>query len=160
METGATVRGEMGAIRPHSPTEGWHASCSSARIPPVCRALLRGPAAGEPMSAASVRMTVEWTVPIAQTRAITSALHSLAAMVRSVQSCITCSVSSDAASRGLVRYEEEWLSEDDLRRRLRSPEFLQLATLMEDTTQPPRVEFAIDGATRGRDFLVEVRGRG
>jgi quinol monooxygenase YgiN len=111
------------------------------------------------MITTTVRMTVEWLVPAGQTRAITTALHAMADDVRSAQSCITCAVSSDARSRGLVRYVEEWESEDDLRRRVQSPPFRHLLTLMEDSAQPPRVEFALGHATRGRDFLHELRSR-
>ena len=110
------------------------------------------------MVSTSVRMTVEWLVPVGQTRAITVALHAMAAEIHSPQSIITCSVSSDTRGRGVVRYVEEWESEEDLRRRILAPTFRQLITLMEDSTQPPRVEFALGHGTRGRDFLQEVRG--
>ena len=111
------------------------------------------------MISTCVRMTVEWLIPAGQTRAITTALHSMAEDARSVQSCITCSVSSDARSRGLVRYVEEWDSEDDLRHRVQSPAFRHLLTLMEDSAQPPRVEFTLGQSTRGREFLRELRSQ-
>jgi quinol monooxygenase YgiN len=110
------------------------------------------------MVATSVRMTIEWLVPVGQTRLMTMALHSLAADIRTVHGWVSCSVSTEIESRATVRYVEEWQSEDDLRRRLVSDTFLQLATLMEDAVQPPRIEFALTRGTRGFDFVEEVRG--
>ena|SRR5438093_8960767 len=110
------------------------------------------------MLSTCVRMTIEWFVPLGQTRPITMALHSLAADTRTTRGCIGCSVSTDIGKRGAVRYVEEWQTEDDLRRRLRSDTFSQLVTLIEGAIQPPRIEFALDHETRGLDFVEEVRG--
>jgi quinol monooxygenase YgiN len=103
-------------------------------------------------------MTVEWSVPVGQTRSITMALHSLAGDVRTNRGCLGCSVSSDMANRGVVRYVEEWRTEEDLRRRLKDNSFVQLITLMENAGQPPLLEFALGNGTRGFEFLEEVRG--
>ena len=56
------------------------------------------------MLSTSVRMTIEWFVPLGQTRPITMALHSLAADTRTTRGCIGCSVSTDIGNRGAVRY--------------------------------------------------------
>ena len=109
------------------------------------------------MLSTCVRMTIEWLVPLGQTRPMTMALHSLAADTRTTRGCVGCSVSTDIGKRGTVRYVEEWQTEDDLRRRLRSDSFAQLVTLIEDAGQPPRIEFALDRETRGLDFMQEVR---
>ena len=102
-------------------------------------------------------MTIEWAVPLGQTRPITMALHLLAAETRTAHGCIGCSVATDIGNRGTVRYIEEWLTENDLRERLRSDNFSQLVTLMEGATQPPRIEFTLAHGTRGLDFVEEVR---
>jgi len=109
------------------------------------------------MLSACVRMTIEWHVPLGQTRPITIALHSLAADTRTTRGCVGCSVSTDIGSRGTIRYVEEWQTEEDLRRRVRADSFAKLVTLIEDATQPPRIEFALDRETRGLDFVEEVR---
>ena len=110
------------------------------------------------MLATSVRMTIEWwLVPLGQLRPITIALHSVAAETRTTRGCLGCSVASDIGVRGTVRYIEEWLTEDDLRQRVGSDTFIHLVTLMEDTAQPPRIEFALAHQTRGLDFVEEVR---
>jgi quinol monooxygenase YgiN len=102
-------------------------------------------------------MTIEWLVPLGQTRPITMALHSLASDIRNTRGCIGCSVATDIGNRGTVRYTEEWLTEEDLRRHVRSDLFAQIVTLMEDAAQPPRIEFTLVHETRGLDFVEEVR---
>jgi quinol monooxygenase YgiN len=102
-------------------------------------------------------MTIEWFVPLGQSRPITMALHSLAAETRAMQGCIGCSVTSDIGNRGTVRYTEEWLTEANLRERVRSDNFVHLVSLIENTTQPPRIEIRLAHETRGLDFLEEVR---
>jgi quinol monooxygenase YgiN len=109
------------------------------------------------MLSTGVRMTIEWHMPLGQTRPITMALHSLAADTRTTRGCIGCSVSTDIGKRGTVRYVEEWQTEDDLKRRVQSDTFSQLVTLIDDATQPPRIEFSLDRETRGLDFVEEVR---
>ena len=104
-----------------------------------------------------VRMTIEWFVPLGQTRPITMALHTLAAETRPTRGCVGCSVATDIGNRGTVKYTEEWLTEQDLRERVRADSFDQLVSLMEDATQPPRIEFLLAHETRGLDFVEEVR---
>jgi quinol monooxygenase YgiN len=105
----------------------------------------------------AVRMTIEWHLPLGQTRSITSALNSLMVDIRGTRGCVGCSVLTGMSDRNSVRYSEEWRSEEDLRRRLESRAFTSLATLIDDATEAPRVEFALPGGTRGLDFLQEVR---
>jgi len=103
-------------------------------------------------------MTVEWLVPLGETRPITMALHAVAADTRSSRGCLGCSVSTDIGTGGVIRYTEEWQTEADLRYRLRSDTFTQLVMLIEEATRPPRIEFRLPGVTRGLDYVEEVRG--
>jgi quinol monooxygenase YgiN len=109
------------------------------------------------MFSTPVRMIVEWYVPTGQARPVTMALHALASETRTMRGCLGCSVATDLANKGTVRYTEEWLSEPDLRDRLRADTFGQLLAMMEETTSPPVVEFVLDHEKRGLDFATEVR---
>jgi quinol monooxygenase YgiN len=109
------------------------------------------------MVAKHVRLMIEWFVPLGQARPLTMALHSIAAETRTIHGCAGCSVSTDMAERGKVRYTEAWQTEDDLRQRMQSETFSQLIMLIEDSTQAPRIEFTLLHETRGFDFVAEVR---
>ena len=105
----------------------------------------------------NVRMTIEWFVPMGQARPMTMALHSLAAEIRTVHGCMGCSVTTDLTNQSAVRYIEDWRTEDDLQTRLRPNTFAPLATLIEDATEAPRVEFSLPSGTRGLDYVEEVQ---
>jgi quinol monooxygenase YgiN len=102
-------------------------------------------------------MSIKWLVPLGQTRALTIALHSVAEATRGTRGCDSCSVLTDIGNRGEVHYTEEWITEDDLRERLRSDTFDSLFTLIDDATPPPRIVFTLAQETRGFDFVEEVR---
>jgi quinol monooxygenase YgiN len=103
-------------------------------------------------------MVIEWSVPLGQTRPVMMALHAVAAETRSAFGCVGCSVTTDIGNRGTMRYTEEWLTEEDLRKHMLSDSFAHLVSLMEEATQPPRIEFTLAHETRGFDFVEEVRG--
>ena len=109
------------------------------------------------MDPASVRMTIEWLVPLGETRPITMALHAVAADTRDVRGCVGCSVLTDIGKSGAVRYVEDWQTEEDLRRRLQSDTFNQVITLIDRASRAPRIEFALPQGPRGLDFVEEVR---
>jgi hypothetical protein len=56
-----------------------------------------------------------------------------------------------------VHYVEEWSSEVDLRRRVRSDEFTSLLGIV-DSAREPRVQFDFVSSTRGLDYVAEIRG--
>jgi quinol monooxygenase YgiN len=102
-------------------------------------------------------MIVTWFVPLGQARPITSALHALMADARTVHGCTGCFVSTGMRDQGTVQYVEEWASEEDLRLRLESDAFRALATLIEEATESPNVEFVLPEGTRGLEYVEEVR---
>src|SRR4249920_3560753 len=66
----------------------WHADCSGIkRLPPLSLEFTGVIPIRGHMSSTHVRMTIEWSVPIGQTRPITMALHSLAADARPTRGC-------------------------------------------------------------------------
>ena len=76
---------------------------------------------------------------------------------RAEPGCTGCSLSTEMGARVVIHYVEEWNSEDDLRRQLRSNRFATLAELMERASEQPRVEFILPHAVRGLDYAEEVR---
>jgi quinol monooxygenase YgiN len=109
------------------------------------------------MYSTCARMTVEWCVPTGQLRPIALALHALASESRLMPGCLECSVSTEFASQGIIRYVEEWMTEQHLRDRVRADTFNQLVNIIEETPEPPLVEFMLAHTTRGLDFVEEVR---
>jgi quinol monooxygenase YgiN len=55
-----------------------------------------------------------------------------------------------------VRYAENWATEDDIRRRVRSDNFMSLLSVVE-AGKDPRVQFDFVTISRGLDYVAEVR---
>ena len=101
-----------------------------------------------------VRLTIALTAPSAHSaQEILDALRYLALGTRLEPGCVACSawVSPDA-----VHYIEEWLTEPDMRRRVRSESFTSLLGIL-DAASEPRVQFDFVTKTRGLDYVAEVR---
>ena len=111
------------------------------------------------MTALHARMTIQWLVPVGKARSMTEALHTLMASTRAEPGCVACSVSADLADKGVIRYSEEWQSEDALQRQFTTDRFKSLVALVEDATEAPVVEFNLPGGTRGLEYVEEVCGR-
>jgi quinol monooxygenase YgiN len=111
------------------------------------------------MSAPVVRMTVHWSVPVGETRPMTAALHTLMVTARAERGCLACSLSTEMGEKATLHYVQDWATEDDLRRQLRSDWFVSFAALMERATSRPDIEFSLHGDMRGLDYVDEVRRR-
>jgi quinol monooxygenase YgiN len=101
-------------------------------------------------------MTIQWLVPVGKTRSMTQALHVLAASTRAEPGCVACSVSADIATKGVIRYSEEWESEEALRGQFSTDRFKDLIALIDDATEAPVVEFQLPGGNRGLEYVEEA----
>jgi quinol monooxygenase YgiN len=119
------------------------------------RARARGTMASSP-----VRMILKWTVPPGESRPIVAALQGLMLAARAESGCGGCSLSTELHEKVVIHYIEEWNSEEDLRRQLRSDRFAALAELIEYASEHPTIEFVLPGSTRGVDYAEEIRGSG
>ena len=86
---------------------------------------------------------------------IVEALRFLIAETRLDRGCLGCTVWTDQDSS--VHYLEEWASEADMRRRVLSNAFTSLLAVMEAAREPPQVQFDFVAASRGLDYVAEVR---
>jgi quinol monooxygenase YgiN len=102
-------------------------------------------------------MAVRWTVPARQTRAISHALQEVMLATRCQHGCLGCSMATQAGERVTLLYQEEWDTEESLRRRVLSQQFVTLAGLLESAIEPPFVEFTLPTGTRGLDYAEEIR---
>ncbi len=102
-------------------------------------------------------MTVSLKVKAGEAGSIATALQALMNRVHNERGCETCSVSTEMAAQPRIEYVEEWTSEVELQRHIRSDQFASLAELMEHAIERPAVTFHLPGGTRGLDYAEEVR---
>lgn len=104
-----------------------------------------------------VRLLVAFNAPSARAaQDLLEALRYLEPLTRLQPGCQRCSnwTESDLT----LHHMEEWETETDLRRWVRSEEFRSLLGMIE-TARDPRVQFDFVAATRGLDYVAEVRGQ-
>ena len=110
------------------------------------------------MTSQPCRITIRWSVPPGEARPITSTLQGLMASTRTEPGSTGCSLTTEMGAQVAINYVEDWKTEGDLKRQLRSDRFAALAELMEQASEHPTIEFALAGSTRGLDYAREVRG--
>src|SRR5262245_28292679 len=104
-----------------------------------------------------VRLKVTLAASPGNTSRILEALHFLMTGTRLEEGCLGCTVWTDGDST--VQYVEEWATEEDMRQRVRSEAFTSLLAVMEAAREPPQVQFDFVTATRGLDYIAEIRRR-
>ena len=109
------------------------------------------------MNLPMIRMTAHWLVPLGESRPMATALHTLMVAARAERGCLACSLSTELGDRVALHFVEDWETEEDLKRQLRSDWFVSFAALIERATSPPDVEFSVPGGVRGLDYVEEVR---
>jgi quinol monooxygenase YgiN len=71
--------------------------------------------------------------------------------------CLGCSAWADPDMS--VHYVESWSSEEDMRQHVLSPLFTSLLAVVESLRTAPHVQFDFVSASRGLDYIAEVRGQ-
>jgi quinol monooxygenase YgiN len=74
---------------------------------------------------------------------------------RAESGCLGCWMWNDPD--GTVHYVEEWATDADMRRRVRSSCFTSLLAILELAREPPRVQFDFVTITRGLDHVAQAR---
>jgi quinol monooxygenase YgiN len=109
------------------------------------------------MTTTPVRMTLKWCVPPGESRPIAAALQGLMVAARAARGCVNCSLTTSMAEQMTISYVEDWRTEEDLRRELRSDRFTALAELLESASGHPSVEFSLPEAVLGLEYAHQVR---
>jgi quinol monooxygenase YgiN len=104
-----------------------------------------------------VRLTVQWLVRPQQGRGVLSALQTLMTRTRHQAGCLSCSIETDLGDYVTVRLREQWETEEDLKRHVRSDQFVALAGLLESASEAPTMRFELPAGTRGLDWAQEIR---
>jgi quinol monooxygenase YgiN len=83
------------------------------------------------------------------------ALRFLIAAPRLEPGSLGCSAWTESDST--VHYLEDWETEADMRRRVRSPRFTSLLSVIESADHQPHVQFDFIATTRAIDYVAEIR---
>ena len=103
-----------------------------------------------------VRLTVSLAASGRRAGDLLAALRYIAVTTHREEGCVGCSVWTGQESS--LQYVEEWATEEDVRRRIRSDRFTALLSVIESASEPPGVRFDFVAHTRGLDYVAEIRG--
>lgn len=106
-----------------------------------------------------VRLAVVLAEPVRGTSQIAHALRFLAVPTSLEPGCLGCRLTTGGDDESVVRYEEEWATEEAMRVRVRSERFTRFLEVLESAPEPPRLQFDFVTSTRGLDYVEEVRGQ-
>jgi quinol monooxygenase YgiN len=102
-----------------------------------------------------VRLTISLVAASARgAQELLDALRFLGISTRLEPGCLRCSAWTDPDLT--VRYVEDWATEADMRRRVRSERFTHLLAVVESAKEP-QVQFDFVTSTRGLDYVAQVR---
>jgi quinol monooxygenase YgiN len=85
------------------------------------------------------------------------ALNSLMLPIQLDRGCGGCYLCADVGEPNSLLYVEEWATQRDLEREMRSDRFTRLLSVMESSPKPPVLEFQFVSQTRGLEYIAEVR---
>ena len=85
------------------------------------------------------------------------ALRSLMIPIQLDRGCRGCHLYSDIDKTDSLFYVEEWATQKDLEREIRSDRFTRLLSVMESSPTPPVLEFRFVWQTRGLEYISKVR---
>jgi quinol monooxygenase YgiN len=102
-----------------------------------------------------VRLTVVMKATAREAPRLLEALRYLMVRTRLEAGCVECSAWSD--EEGTVHYAESWVDEAHIQRRVASDRFVPLLGILESARHPPQVQFDFVSASRGLDYVAEVR---
>jgi quinol monooxygenase YgiN len=104
-----------------------------------------------------VRLAVVLAAPVRGSQQLVDTLRFLARSISFEPGCLGCRVSTPDNDAAVIRYEEEWVSEEAMRLRVRSQRFTRFLEVLESAPRAPSVQFDFVNETRGLDYIEEVR---
>ena len=114
---------------------------------------------GRAIVAAVIRLSVKLTGRDSEVKGLVTALRSVMAQALGARGCAGCELSTDLQNPDSLHYAEQWFTDVDLCRRIRSEEFHYLIAVIEAAVEPPHLEIHFVSEIQGLDYMLKVLGR-
>jgi quinol monooxygenase YgiN len=89
---------------------------------------------------------------------IVRVLRSLIEPTRVETGCISCGLYKDLHDPSVIIWVEEWNTQDDLERHLRSPQYKKILAAFDMSNSQPDMRFDTVIETKGMQLIAEARG--
>jgi len=84
-------------------------------------------------------------------------IRSLVGPTSAEPGCLHCGSYTDAQNEDILCYVEDWQTEDDLQRHIRSSDYRKFLALMDLSSEPPDLKFHRVSETFGIEYVSRVR---
>jgi len=97
-------------------------------------------------------------VPLANRREeVLRIIRSLLGPTSAAPGCLSCGFYTDAQNENIFCYVEEWETEEDLQRHVRSDDYRKFLALIDLSGEPPDLKLRRVSETFGMEYLSRVR---
>jgi quinol monooxygenase YgiN len=86
-------------------------------------------------------------------------LRSLIEPTRVETGCISCGLYKDLHDPSIIVWAEEWNTQDDLKRHVRSPQYKKILAAFDMSNEQPYMRFNTVVETKGMQLIAEARGK-
>jgi len=84
-------------------------------------------------------------------------IRSLLGPISAEPGCLSCGFYTDSQNENALCYVEDWETEEDLQRHIRSDDYRKFLALIELSSEPPDLKFHKVSQTFGIEYLRQVR---
>ncbi len=105
-----------------------------------------------------ILLTLRLVVPTTKRGEVLHALRATLRWTEGEPGCLSCRLYRDAEDENAFSLVQEWASQADLDRHLRSPQYRKVLAVMETASQPPELKINAVANTRGMEVIAAARG--
>jgi len=105
-----------------------------------------------------ITSTIRITASESPNGEIVRLLRSLIEPTRVETGCINCGLYKDLHDPDIIIWVEDWKTQDDLERHLRSPQYKKILAAFDMSDAPPDMRFDTVVETKGMQLIAEARG--
>jgi quinol monooxygenase YgiN len=97
-------------------------------------------------------------VPLPEKRAeILDVLRHVQSLMHASAGCLSCAIYEEHGETRAILYLEQWRSEEELRRHIQSPVYLQILTAVDLACELPEMRFHEVANSHGMEFIEALR---
>jgi quinol monooxygenase YgiN len=104
-----------------------------------------------------IHVNLKVVLPIERREEALRIVRSLLGPTSAAPGCIHCGFYTDAQNENNLCYVEDWQTEEDLQRHIRSDDYRKFLALIDLSSEPPDLQFHRVSETFGIEYVSRVR---
>jgi quinol monooxygenase YgiN len=104
-----------------------------------------------------IHVSLKVTAPADRREEALRIVRSLLGPTSAEPGCLNCGCYADAQNEKTLCYVEDWQTEEDLERHIRSDDYRKFLALIDLSSEPPELKFHKVSETFGIEYLSRVR---